>query len=186
MASTADGLEALDEAAVARLEGRFECIDGRFVEKGPMGAQANELAFLLMWHLMTHVRAHRLGRCFGENCVYRIFEDPRRSRIPDGSFIRAGRLPDDRSPRGDIRIAPDLALEVVSPNDVVENLNERIGDLLRAGTRLLWVIVPGTRNAYVYRADGTVSLISEGDALDGEDVVPGFTYRLGDLFDGLS
>jgi Uma2 family endonuclease len=186
MSTATDELIALDEAAVSRLDGRFEYLNGRYVEKPHMGSQANELGLLLMSQLLTFVRANRLGRCFAENCTYRIFpNEPKRTRIPDGSFIRAGRLPGDKSPEGDMTIPPDLAIEVISPSNTVLEMEERIDDLLGAGVRTLWVVLPRTKSMYIYRADGSVSRLRATDVLSGEDVVPGFSCRLADLFDAI-
>ena len=186
MATAIDDRRDLSESEIEEREGFFEFIDGRYVEKPSPGASASELTLLLMFRLMGHVLANRLGHCYGAKTVYQIFpDDPKRSRIPDGSFIRAGRLPKEKSPRGELSIAPDLAIEVVSPNDFVENLHERINDLLGAGVRLLWVVVPGTREIYVHRGDRTVTRLSTDDELTGEDVVPGFSCRIGELFDAV-
>ncbi len=186
MSIATDEIETLDEAAIARLEGRYEYLNGRYVEKPPMGARANGLAFILLAEIWLHARANRLGVCFGDSTDYRIFaNEPKRTRIPDGSFIRSGRLPNNKAPEGILTIPPDLAIEVVSPNDSAVNVNERIVDLLGAGVRLLWVIYPKTRQVYVHRADGSLSLLNADDELTGEDVIPGFTLRLADLFDAI-
>ena len=186
MAIASDDIQTLEQDTIPRPEGAFECINGQYVEKPSMGARSNVLAFRLMVLLHLHVEAHGLGRCFGENLSYRIFPtDPRKSRIPDGSFIRSGRLPGEKIPSGDMTIPPDLAIEVISPNDEVENLFERIGDLMGAGVRLLWVIDPASRQVHVHRADGTATRLVDADSVDGEDVIPGFTCPLGELFDSV-
>ena len=93
MATATDEQLELSEAEIEAREGFFEFINGRFVDKPSMGANANELTMLLMSRLVVHVVANRLGHCYGEKTVYHIFpDDPKRSRIPDGSFIRTGRL----------------------------------------------------------------------------------------------
>lgn len=84
-----------------------------------------------------------------------------------------------------MQIPPDLALEVISPNDVAEQMEIRIVDLLGAGVQLLWVIYPATRTVYVFRQGGTVARLSEADSLSGEDVLPGFSCRVSELFVGI-
>ena len=76
-------------------------------------------------------------------------------------------------------MAPDLVVEVLSPDDRPGETLAKVGDWLEAGARLAWVIDPQRRLARVYRADGTESLLAESDALDGEDVLPGFNCPLG-------
>ena len=177
---------ALDEAAVSRLEGRFEFLNGRYVEKPPMGSRASRLALILMCRLLTHVRANRLGRCIGGKCTYRIFPvEPERTRIFDGSFVRTGRLPGEKCPEGDMTIAPDLAVEIISRDSTVFDMDERIDDLIGAGVRLIWVVLPHTKSMYIYRADRSISRLRGDEELGGEDVVPGFGYRLSELFDAV-
>jgi Uma2 family endonuclease len=91
-------------------------------------------------------------------------------------------LPDERVPKGDIAIAPDLAVESVSPNDTYEEVEVKVGEYLRAGVRLVWVISPETRTLLVRRPDKTATTLDTTDTLGGEGVIPGFTCLVGDLF----
>lgn len=81
-----------------------------------------------------------------------------------------------------LRFPPDLAVEVLSPNDLGEEVEQKVLEYLRSGLRLVWVISPATRTARVVRADGTTAWLREDGELDGEKVVPGFRCRLADLF----
>ncbi|HWE36023.1 MAG TPA: Uma2 family endonuclease [Isosphaeraceae bacterium] len=163
-----------------------ELVGGHLLEKPPMGAKANLIGSTLLTLLNIFVRANRLGLCFGENCGYQVFEDDAsRVRKPDVSFVRTGRLPGDVPPDGFMRIRPDLAVEVVSPNDLAEDIDERIHDFLRVGVPLVWVVYPKTRTALVLRPDGTARRLVGADALDGEAVLPGFSCPLAELFAGL-
>ena len=78
-------------------------------------------------------------------------------------------------------MAPDLVVEVLSTDDRPGETLAKVGDWLEAGARLAWVIDPQRRLARIYRADGTESLLAESDALDGEDVLPGFSCPLGSI-----
>src|SRR5260370_2732199 len=96
--------------------GRYELINGDLVEK-PVGAVASMIAVVAISLVRPLVQAHRLGLMFGADCGYHIFAaDPDRVRYPAASFVRRGRLPNDKPPAGHMRIAPDWALEVISPN----------------------------------------------------------------------
>src|SRR5438128_725731 len=104
----------------------YELINGEWVEKN-MGAQAGRVGQIVNRHVDIHADAHQLGLVFNSDAGYQIFADkPTRVRKPDGSFIRRGRLPEDKPPRGYLRIAPDLAMEVISPNDLAEEVEERV------------------------------------------------------------
>jgi Uma2 family endonuclease len=160
----------------------YELIDGRLVEKHN-GMQASVVAANTTTLLRTHVKERGLGHVFDSEAGYQIFpEQPNRVRKPDGSFIARGRLPDDRPVPGHARIPPDLALEVVSPNDLAEEVNAKVMAFLGAGVRLLWVIYPATKTIHVFRRGGGAAYLTAADELSGEDVVPGFACRVEEVF----
>jgi Uma2 family endonuclease len=108
---------------------------------------------------------------------------PGRVRRADVSFIRRDRYSVKRlSKERLITIPPDLAVEVISPNDLASELDEKLEEYLRAGVRLIWVINPQTRTLQIFRADGSGSRLHETDELLGEDVVPGFCCPVRALF----
>jgi Uma2 family endonuclease len=165
-------------------KGRYELIDGQLVERN-MGARSSYVAAKLLRLLGLLTDAEELGLLFGSDCGYQIFDDPSRVRYADGSFIRRGRLPGDTPPEGHCRLPPDLVIEAISPNDTARAVEEKIEQWLAAGVRLVWVLYPDTRRLHVHRYDGTVSKLRLDDALSGEDVVPGFLCRVGEIFQGL-
>lgn len=79
--------------------------------------------------------------------------------------------------------APDLAVEVLSPSDDPVDVQQKVRDYLEAGARLVWVVAPSARAVTVYRADGSARLLREGEALEGEDVLPGLHIPLAELFE---
>jgi Uma2 family endonuclease len=158
----------------------YEMVDGQLREL-VMGAESSWVGGKLYGRLDAYCESHRLGWAFPQETAYRCFGKGGTVRKPDASFIRLGRLKDEQLPRGDLRIAPDLAVEAVSPNDTVYELDEKIEEYLKAGVRLVWVINPVSRIALVHRHDGTVSKVREDQELSGEDVLPGFRCRLADV-----
>ena len=103
-------------------------------------------------------------------------------RAPDVSFVARERItPGQRYP-GYWLGAPDLAVEVVSPNDSAQELRTKIAEYLASGTRLVWVAYPRTQTVTIYHADGAVEERSIGQTLDGEDVVPGFSLPVAEVF----
>ncbi len=126
-----------------------------------------------------YVQEHELGWALPADNGYQCFPHaPSLVRRPDVSFVRYGRLPGGVLPRGWIKIRPDLAVEVVSPNDTAEELDERLEDYERAGIPLIWVVYPKLRTAKVYRGDGSFRRVREEDMLSGEDIIPGFRCLL--------
>lgn len=179
-----EAAEHTPEELLEREDGhRYELIDGRLIERH-MGAESSEVAATVIHRVREHARARKLGKVFATDCGYQIFPDePRRVRYPDMSFVAHGRFPDDRTPAGHVTIPPDLAAEVVSPNDTAEEVEAKRIQFLKAGTRLLWVIYPQSRTVHVYRLDGSCAVLAEGDTLSGEDVLPEFSCRVAELFE---
>jgi Uma2 family endonuclease len=141
-----------------------------------MGARSSRLTLRIMSRVEHHVEARQLGQTFGPDCAYHLPRDElKKTRAPDGSFVSRGQLPDDRTPDGNLKFAPDFALEVVSPNDTAYEVEEKRVAYLRAGVRLLWIVYPPTQTIFVYRASGTVTVLGKDDTLSGEDVLPEFT-----------
>lgn len=148
-----------------------------------MGTLALWIGGELFWLIRAYCRDHQLGWVFPNDTGFQGFpESPRTVRKPDVSFVRFGRFPGEQLPPGWARLAPDLAAEVISPNDLYEEVDQKIEEYLRAGVRRVWVVVPQTRLVRVYRPDGTSVRLGEDDELDGEDVLPGFRCRVRDLF----
>jgi Uma2 family endonuclease len=175
--------QALDDLLALADKDGYELIDGQLVEK-PMGAESSCVTAKLIVRLGAHIEGQRLGFVFDSECGYqKIFpNDPKRVRKPDVSFIARGRLPNDRPPRGHASIPPDLAVEVVSPNDIAEDIESRVDDFLGAGTKLMWVLYPATASVWVIRQDGSGARLKGTQELSGEDVIPGFACQAQALF----
>ncbi len=149
----------------------------------PHGRQGNRVATILARYLDAFATERRLGLVFTQECGYRIFPgDPRKLRKPDVSFIPRGRLRDDRPPDGHVTVPPDLEVEGVSPNDEAEEIDPRVADYLSAGVKIIWIVYPATRSVWVVRGDGSAVRLTEAQEISGEDVLPGFTLPIRNLF----
>ncbi len=104
-------------------------------------------------------------------------------RAPDVSFVSRERIPADGVPEGFWNIAPDLTVEVVSPSERPDDVQDKVIDYLTAGTRIVWVIYPRTKTVTVYRSLQNIRVLTTNDTLSGEDVVPGFSCQVSDLFE---
>lgn len=161
---------------------RYELIDGIPREK-PMGAQSEEIGGLLLTQINVFIRPRKLGRAYPSQTGFQCFPgDPKLVRLPDTSFVAAGRLPGDQSPEGYIKVAPDLAVEVVSPNELYEEVEAKVADYRSAGVKLIWVVSPKSRTVLIRRPDGTCAEVGEAGQLSGEDVIPGFACPVAELF----
>ncbi len=161
---------------------RLELVKGKVYEMPPAGGRHGSVAMSIGSLLYAHVRANQLGRTFAAETGFTLRRNPDTVRAPDASFVAAGRLPEGDPPIVYIELAPDLAVEVVSPSDRSPEVRDKVEDWLRAGTRLVWVIYPATRSVTVYRSLDDIENLSEEDTLHGGEVVPGFICQIRDLF----
>jgi Uma2 family endonuclease len=159
----------------------YELVDGWLVQRN-MGTESSEVGGNLYFLLRLFCRAHSVGKVWPADNGFQCFTHaPGLVRRPDVSFIKRGRLPGDISPKGWTRIAPDLAVEVISPNDLAGELEEKLDDYRKARVPLVWVINPEQRKARVFRLDGPTGELEEDDELSGEDVIPGFRCSLREI-----
>jgi Uma2 family endonuclease len=79
-------------------------------------------------------------------------------------------------------IAPDLAIEVLSKGNTPGEMTRKLRDYFRAGVRLVWYLDPDARTLRGYTSPEQCEVFREGDLVTGGDVLPGFQFRLGDLF----
>ena len=161
----------------------YELIEGRLVERN-MGLAAAMVAGELFRRMANHCRDHALGWVFpGGDAGYQgLAGSTRTVRKPDVSSVRFGRFENEEVPKGWAQLAPDLAVEVISPNDLYEDVDKKIEVYIRGGVRLQWVISPENHTVRIYRLDGTCASLRDGDELSGEDVVPGFRTPVSELF----
>lgn len=141
------------------------------------GAVAAEIGALLR----NHVRQHSLGLVFAAETGFWLEHDPDTVRCPDASYVAAARVPAAPS-RGYLDGPPDLAVEVTSPSDSYADVHEKALFWIARGTRLVWVVEPVARVVNVYRPGGSQQALMGDDLLTGDDVLPGFSIRVRELF----
>jgi len=159
---------------------RSELVRGRLVVREPAGFAHGVVAARIGRRVAEFVDAGSLGFVVAAETGFTLARDPDTVRAPDMGFIRSERVPDPL-PRGYAPMAPDLVVEVLSPDDRPGEVLAKAADWLRSGTLLVWVVDPIRRAARVYRADGTESFASGDDSLHGEDVLPGFVLPLAEI-----
>jgi Uma2 family endonuclease len=161
---------------------RYELVDGVLKERA-MSSLSSYVAGQLLSAVNAYCQQRNAGWVFASQAGYVCFPNrPRLVRYPDVSFIRRGRLPGEELPTGHCRIPPDLAVEVVSSNDIAQEHDEKLQEYLGAGVSLVWVIYPQTRTVHVFRPDGFACWLRADQELTGDPVLPGFRCRVGELF----
>lgn len=162
---------------------RFELVRGELVERPMSNFESSDVAAGIVSALRVFAHPRGLGRVVGADGAYILTSDRRSVRVPDASFVAADRLPPPEERRHFLQLAPDLAVEVVSPSDTASGIEAKVRDYLDAGVRLIWVVHPPQRSVTVYTPDRHARLLDEHDTLDGGDVLPGFELKVADLFD---
>ena len=165
---------------------RTELVRGHIQFMTPVGLAHGLVGATVLRLLSTHVWQHRLGACFDDSTGYALPNLTNTVRAPDASFVRADRLQPMRVDSGFHKIAPDLAVEVLSPSERPAEIAEKLADYRSAGTPLVWVIDPAARTVMVVSNDGSRVVLRTDETLTGGDVVPGFSCTVGELFDGLA
>lgn len=169
-----------DVLAVER-QGRIcELVDGVLVEKA-MGFAESFVALRIAFFLQGFLQQHKLGILAGEDGTLRLW--PGLVRIPDISFISWDQLPKGKIPKKPIpELYPDLAVEVLSRKNTKAEIDRKLHEYFRSGTRLAWVVDPRKRTVRVYTAPDQSSLLTEDQSLDGGDVLPGLSLPLREVF----
>lgn len=167
----------------------YELVEGRLVRMPMSGGKASRIAVRLVVALSVFAEPRHLGAVLGADGGFNLTQpnDTEETVLgPDAAFVRAERVPSpDSAEYGKLwRVAPDIAAEIVSPNQYRPEMEAKVRRYLEAGVRLVWLIWPKQRQVDVWRpgTDAPVATLGIGDALDGLDVLPGFTYPVADLF----
>lgn len=164
----------------------YEIVSGELIDMGNSGALHGYVCSLLLSALMSYVLPKKLGVILDSSTAFKMKSGNKRS--PDISFFAKERLRGMiELPSGFLEGAPDLAVEVLSPGNTIEEIDEKIVEYFENDARLVWVISPSQNYVLVYRsAQEPDRLLKSADSLVGEDVVPGFTLPVADLFQKLS
>jgi Uma2 family endonuclease len=160
-------------------EGRYELVEGEIVDMGASGARHGGIGTRLARRLGNWVEEHQLGEVYTPDTGFEIGENV---RIPDVAFVSAVRIPETGEPMGFWPFAPDLAVEVISPSDIYEDVMVKLAEYFAAGTRHVWLMSIKARTVSVYRSLTAVTVFGENDELEAEDLFPGFRCRVSDLF----
>jgi Uma2 family endonuclease len=172
---------AEDLLRLARGESRYELVEGRLVRVSPVGPLHARTVVRLAALLERHVRERRLGELFTE-LGFELASDPDTVRAPDLAFIRRERIPAPL-PRGFWIGPPDLAVEVLSPDDRPHEIAAKTAEYLARGVELVLVVDPDTRRVSVHASGEPAVELNPADRLALDRVLPGFACAVSDLFD---
>lgn len=189
MVGVSEGMTAEQLLTYSAPDKRVELVRGQLVVREPPGWYHGEISLRVGAALHAHLASEQArhgwpaprGRLAVGDPGFILARSPDTVCGPDVAYVSRERHPGPM-PAGFPEMAPDLAIEVRSPNDRPGEVLAKVGDWLDAGAQLVWVIDPPRETAAVYRADGSQVVLAIDDALDGDDVLPGFTLALRALF----
>ncbi len=169
-----------DFRALPEVRPSLEFFGGRVIQKMSPTWPHGIIQIELGAYLIAFARPGRLGRAVTElRCTF-----GGSSYVFDVVFYIQSRLPDatDQEKVGGIPSPPDLAVEILSPGQTVGELSRKLRSAIRRGVRLGWLIDEARRNVHVFRSASKPQVLRAGDVLSGEDVLPGFTLTIDELF----
>ena len=150
----------------------------------PAGHKHGYIAHEIALSLGLHVRANKLGRVYAAETGFKLAVNPDTVRAPDVAFVSADRL-ENLPDTGYFPGSPDLAVEIVSPNDRFSEVEEKVEMWLFYGVRMVVTLNPQTRTATVYRSLDNIKMIRDEGVLEGADIVPGWILPLTEIFQAL-
>ncbi|MGH2618432.1 MAG: Uma2 family endonuclease [Thermomicrobiales bacterium] len=172
----------VEEFETMSLEGPWELIDGELVEMSPSAEELSNISANIIVLVGQHVRARRLGRVYNAEGGFVLFPDRETVRAPDVAFVRADRVPHGEARKHFSRLAPDLAVEVLSPSDRPSEVVAKIEMYQEAGVLLIWLVDPDAKTVTVIAAGKATRVLQTDDTLDGGDILPGFSVPVAEIF----
>lgn len=164
-------------------ENRFELVQGELQMMSPASPNQGRYASRITIALGGYVESRNLGEVYVAEPGFALEPDPKGTvRAPDVAFVAKERIPSPEQARGFWPLAPDLAVEIISPSETAYSVETKVAEYLNAGVRLVWLVYPETQVVVQYQAGWQVRRLTRSDALDGGDVIPGFTMSLTRLF----
>jgi Uma2 family endonuclease len=161
---------------------RYELRKGALIKMSPAGFEHGVIIAALAGLLWQHVRANKLGVVLGAETGFKLASDPDTVLAPDIAFVRQERFELIGKTKKFWPGAPDLAVEVMSPDDSIRKTNEKARDWIEAGASMVWVVNPKRQTITVFRPSADPQTLAEKDVLEGQDVVPGFRCAVAEVF----
>jgi len=159
-------------------EREYEIINGQLEVKEMAGARHGGVTARLLIKLGVFIEAHALGSVYTPDTTFKIGGN---DRLPDISFVAAERFPEEGEPEGLWQIAPDLAVEVISPNDLWEKVQSKVREYFAAGVQEVWLVAPESKEVQVYTAPQRVVILTEEQELTSQ-LLPEFRCKLSEIF----
>ena len=170
---------AAEQEIILDPDKEYEIVNGHPEEKEMAGARHGGVGSRLNRKLGNFVEENGLGEVYGPDTTFLIGSN---LRLPDIAFVSVGRIPEEGEPEGMWELSPDLAVEVISPNDVYDKVEDKVWEYFAAGVKQVWLVSLSKRTITVFRSPVDPTVFSEEQELVSEDLLPGFRCPLHQIF----
>jgi len=162
---------------------RYELVRGVLTVMSPAGSEHGWIASRILIRLGTHVEANDLGKTFAAETGFLIEVNPDTVRAPDAAFVSHEKLSASPPSSSYLHVAPDLVVEVVSPNDTSTDVEAKAEQWLEAGSRIILVADPGNRTLRVYKSKAQIEVLRSGEEFSSGDVCGDWKISVNEIFD---
>jgi len=161
---------------------RGELIQGEFIPMSPAGFVHGRIGLKLGTYLNLFIMQNKLGEAYAAETGFILKQNPDTVRAPDVAFVTHERAAQQKRETGYFQGAPDLAVEVISPNETMDDIENKLIDYLEAGVKVVWLVYPRTQTITIYRSLTDVRILTIDDELNCSDLLPGFSVPTAEIF----
>lgn len=164
----------------------YELSEGELIPVCPSSSSQSQLLPILSATFIQFLKTNPLGTIFVDQGFIFQPKKPRTMRAPDIAFVKRERMPSGGPPKkGYWEFVPDLAIEIVSPDDKWYDLTVKLGEYFRFGVREVWVILPPNQAVIVYHSEQEARYLGMQDKLEQPEILPGFSVEIAELFESI-
>jgi Uma2 family endonuclease len=174
------GLSTIDDLLNTPEDGqKYELVDGEIIVS-PGGMRHSEIGIQIAYLLKTYIDDSPIGRLLGSDVG--IILPNGNLRSPDVSFVSFEKLPKGNTPITFWKFIPDLVVEILSPDDSMRQVADKIAEFLEAGVPLIWLVDPENQTVTVYRSLTDTTKLTASDTINADLILPGFSSKVSNFF----